>query len=47
MGAVLSKNLLPLVAPGQFLLPAATVTVVSVGDDGTITLQVRLIVASD
>jgi hypothetical protein len=37
-GAVLSRNLLPLNAPGQFLLPPATVTA-SVGDDGTITLQ--------
>ena len=37
--AVLSRNLLPLNAPGQFVLPPATVTVASVGDDGTITLE--------
>eukprot|EP01043_Picozoa_sp_COSAG02_P057635 COSAG02_NODE_7032_length_3218_cov_1.693171_4_plen_178_part_00 len=37
-GAVLSKNLLALTAPGQFILPPATVTA-SIADDGSITLE--------
>ena len=37
-GAVLSKNLLPLTAPGMLLLPPVTITT-SIDDNGTITLE--------